>query len=573
MAARTTAAAGDWNTPGTWTGGVKAGAGDTATLNHVVTVTGDEIVGTSGVAGTLALTDNAGMVFASGGRLRLRGDAVSANVAPVGQGGGRLSFDSSLAASPSTTAYKWTIGTANGQANAYFTATGTAGNRFTVDTVAGCAHGYFDGGVTWTRGGKAKCSYTNFTRIGDATNYSFNYDVNSSSADQFYLDYCTFDDCAGPNNGGGNAIDGTTLRFFHTTFKNSGSALVFKTGSVDTLTSGERSITFCVFDTRPQLYGMTNFTVDDNLFLNDYDVTTAWKSFKRNIVRQTTVVVLGVATQVDCTYIYDNSGQINPHFIQIDGTQVVHDYLGLYFYFNGADEQGDCLLAPSPAAFKRPYRIQRCIAIPNAAGGQTGTLLDCLGDAFVRFEFEHNTYYGGAGGITVGEGIGRVGIIQLYRSNICWGNGSASALKVFDDFSGVVDQLNPLGVSNNLGYLLAEGAAGDGYGLPMSKRPGGTDQNVNPRFVDATRKPETWDATLGGPGTLTNMFAELAKMNDDSGYNTLYTHAALRTYWAGGFLPLEPRARGTAHDGTYIGAVQGPLTARPARVPINQRAA
>jgi hypothetical protein len=58
------AAAGNWNETATWTGGVVPGAGDTATINHTVTLTANASVGGIDAAST-------GVLLASNTQLRL----------------------------------------------------------------------------------------------------------------------------------------------------------------------------------------------------------------------------------------------------------------------------------------------------------------------------------------------------------------------------------------------------------------------------------------------------------------------------------------------------------------------
>src|SRR5262245_54263531 len=142
MAAITTAQTGPWNVGSTWVGGVKPGNGDTATLNHAVTVNTSEIVGTSPAAGSVVLTMNAALTIQNGGTLRQRGDSAIGNVAFTVDQGGTYIFDSSQSASPSTTSYRCTIGTANGQASSYFVTTGVSGNVATVMSDAAGANGF-----------------------------------------------------------------------------------------------------------------------------------------------------------------------------------------------------------------------------------------------------------------------------------------------------------------------------------------------------------------------------------------------------------------------------------------------
>ena len=174
---------GNWNNPVTWGGASIPGAGDTVTINDGVTVTvtvkDARIVGTSGGNGTIAVnTNNSGaLVIASGGTLQLRGDIQYAANAGGNtltyltvQGGGILEFDSSHAASPSTTKY------AAHQDSQFgfrpFVTTGTGSSHAVVRSNVGGGNGYFSMGSNAV-GGSYSTTYADFLRIGDSVNPAF----------------------------------------------------------------------------------------------------------------------------------------------------------------------------------------------------------------------------------------------------------------------------------------------------------------------------------------------------------------------------------------------------------------
>jgi len=66
---------------------------------------------------------------------------------------------------------------------------------------------------------------------------------------------------------------------------------------------------------------------------------------------------------------------------------------------------------------------------------------------------------------------------------------------------------------------------------------GGSDQtSVVPDFVDNTASISTWDTSIGGAGTLANAVTELLLLNDSS-YDSRYSTANARLYYAAGFAP------------------------------------
>jgi hypothetical protein len=76
MSTIATAAAGNWSATGTWTGGVVPGPGDTATVNHAVTLDANATVGGIDPASTgviLATNSQLRLLIGAGGRPTLIG--------------------------------------------------------------------------------------------------------------------------------------------------------------------------------------------------------------------------------------------------------------------------------------------------------------------------------------------------------------------------------------------------------------------------------------------------------------------------------------------------------------------
>mgnify|MGYP001609959870 CR=1 FL=1 len=139
-----------------------------------------------------------------------------------------------------------------------------------------------------------------------------------------------------------------------------------------------------------------------------------------------------------------------------------------------------------------------------------------------------------------------------------------------------LDVLTPAKANYNGSWQIASGTlrdettatvsySGVGYDneyVTAGQLPGVNDVDAtNPLFVDSTRNIITWDTALGGPGTAANAIAEIAKMNNRSGYNTSYTPAALVAYVKSGFAPAAS-AYHAASDSVspsngWIGAVAG----------------
>ncbi len=54
----------------------------------------------------------------------------------------------------------------------------------------------------------------------------------------------------------------------------------------------------------------------------------------------------------------------------------------------------------------------------------------------------------------------------------------------------------------------------------------------------------------------TATLAELAKLNDFTGYNSAYSYAALYAWVRAGFAPTNPLLRNAGADGVTIGAIE-----------------
>ncbi len=82
------------------------------------------------------------------------------------------------------------------------------------------------------------------------------------------------------------------------------------------------------------------------------------------------------------------------------------------------------------------------------------------------------------------------------------------------------------------------------------------DLDVNPNFYDVTRRPATWDASLGGPGTYADITRQFSYRSGFGGtYNPAFNVQAALAYLQLGFTPANPALKGAAADGGDVGAV------------------
>ena len=597
MAAFTSKAAGNWSASGqtTWNEVGVPGNGDTATVSHTVTVDTDTTVGTSGASGTTAVTVTAAgqVVVADGVRLTVRGDVLCATSGTVKasvllQAGGKFRFDASQATTPLSQKYTVRLGGANAD-KCRFEAQGTSAKRCTVDSDAGGGNGYFSRS-TFTNTEFFICSYTDFTRIGDSSNRFCNSDLATSSSNSKHdFANCTFDACGTVDaTNGGTPGSASFMSYVNCSWKNTaGSGLTVSTA---TSPSGTRVIKGCVFDKAVTINQCSNWTLggaslgEENYFAAGLTLagSTAWAGFQNAVVRRGSSAqetVSGNAT--DVLYLQDHT-TTNPHFVGINTSLPTGTYTfdGCLFWYQGSATNGDGINTHSPSNTHVVEAI-RCLVLPNAGAGLAScSLLSALGNANVSFRVRHCTMMGGgnsSAGVTLGETYaGYAGMMTGFQSNIVWKPSGTTGYKLHRDVAGsVADICSPSNADYNCGWNLGTGSDLKGYnaasGTMFSSAPGAHDVDGDPQFVDHTRSIATWDSSLGGPGTVANALAELAKKNDAAGYNTSYNIPALLTYLRGGFAPTAVALQGAGHDGVDIGAVAvvagQPVTKRTAGVP------
>lgn len=182
--------------------------------------------------------------------------------------------------------------------------------------------------------------------------------------------------------------------------------------------------------------------------------------------------------------------------------------------------------------------------------------------------FDNNTVYFGSiqtvdsSGIFFGEG-GFPSHLNYGRNNIAYGayNGISTDTSASDAFDVATAGYNGAGVHHNdvfnsvHSYSLLHGIGFDNGVTPHPNALYG-DVSADPKFLDPTRRPAGWDTSLGGAGTVTNVFTQLAKRSGLNGtYNTSYNIPAMLSWLQFGFSPTNPALHNTGYNGADIGAV------------------
>lgn len=568
MAAITTAANGNWSATGTWTGGVVPGNGDTVIYNHNLTVdvpvTVGHSPGNSDAVRALAcgtankkLTVNAPLTIR--GDLSLKGNTTKTTVLLVQGNGAGIEFDASASASPSTTKYRLITQDANnGYTVCHFN--GTATDRVFLRSNAGGGNAYLTRAGA-TVGGWFKANYCDFGRIGDASNPFYDYYLGNNAGAEFILQHCVGDACGIPTSATA-VVAGGEITVTDTTWKNTAhasKAMVFPTFT----NSGTRVVTGNCFD-RQVDFGQGAWTVEDNLFYEGYVATagTMWASSARNIVRRSTQPGLNIyCSPID--ELWYKAGAINNAHHLVYGITASLTLDGVIFATENANGVGDAAQPGSPSA-ARLYQNVRCILLPDETSGvQSGKLQGAGGNANVSIENWHCTYISTAAGET-GTGYGETyaghdGIVKS-KSCLAW-SPSAGGASIGIRQAGSVQMSDATTWDYNAGWNLRSGTDGAGYNsisagvIFSSGAPGANDVVLSgDPFYDRTRNVATWDASLGGPGTAAHAFAEIAKKNDPSGYNSAYNYPALLAYIQEGFEVVDVSIKDNGHDGVTRGA-------------------
>ncbi len=571
----TSARDGNWLDGSTWVGGKVPGSGNAVIQNHNLVVNGNVTVGTSGATGTPAITCNAAnrtLTINGGCRLVARGDIIIRGSFGVLTwcldvlAGGELEFDSSAAANPAATNY--CVRPAEGETGASIRFQGTLARPCVVLSNAGGGNGWFSRHDLPSHG-HFSATWTNFTRIGDATRAFLDVFYGRNGVGQsVILANCLFDSCSTPTYQNGPA-DGGVVDYRHSSWRDSTGGPIQAPFFV---ASGTKNLQHCVFDKELSL-GDGAWDVSGSIFLQG--VAVGSRSIKvvctaPVLIRKTLQATInGWGDLTGSYYLKDVSeGRIdNPHFWAMPAW-ADSEVSGNVFEYNGPSTSGD-LLSQVAAASPRNYAIRHNVMVPNAIDRPPGKFISIGGGANASIVIEHNTYISdyAAGGAETGcqhgeSGDDAAGMVDSFRSNLAFAFTPNRAL-LFGRYGGTVqDAVAEANIDRNATWNGYRGSDGLGYhsvsaGNAFSTAPvGGTDValSANP-FVDVTRNLASWGASLGGDGTYRGVLAELAKMNDRSGYDPRYNIAAAVTWVREGFRVTAPALRNAGHDGTTIGAV------------------
>lgn len=426
MAAYTSSQAGNWSNSATWGGAGVPGNGDTATVNHAVTVDANTIVGTSGAAGTAVVTLGAGggVTIATGVAFIVRGDFTggAAGATLVLNAGATYTFDSSLATG--TPVYKITATVSNFK----LTASGTSGSRCAINKAVGSGNGVIH--YNFTTDFTVDLNYTDLSSLSDGT-YSIYASV--PSAKTLNLDHCIFTSCARVQYGG---VAGGNVTYTNNSHKTTVGSYCIRP-YISAAATGSRTFTGNIFDKQFLSDQNTHgFTIENNYFGDVVTLTGGTTiSFKNNITASNAANIVSLnalGTYQDNYFVASVAS--NPHYFVINNPPA-----GGTFTFDGNiyestvnTDTGDCVL-PNADPFTVPVTINviRDIVIPVPDGRASGSPLTVARRPDnLTVSLKNCTYaMGGTGSESRGavlheyggsNAYGRTGIVSAFRNNIAW---------------------------------------------------------------------------------------------------------------------------------------------------------
>jgi hypothetical protein len=570
VTAYTSTQTGDWDAPATWGGGGYPGdgqdpGGDTATLaaGHTVTLPAATPItaGTGGATDTAAVTIQAGATLISASDLTLRGDLVIAE-------GGTYDQRADLVFRPPTGS-RYKIEITAGAGIAQWIATGTPAAH--VETRTDLADG---GAAAWLTSlflsFATAWDYHDWTDMGDGTQRcmdvrQWNSDIRMRWHHGRLLRYGT-QYLEAPGGDGRFEFDFDSLSWHDAQTRFPAIRLQIESDvAVGYVRRIRDSVMAQPVSARAALQDWCADTEIDGLVMvntqHDYALNP-WRQSVRVFLLtedgQAVANITGTGTQQSRLHnsALCSAGNTNPHIV--NGTGLVEDCV---FVCDGtpSPEVGDV----SPDG---EMTIRRCIFTNDSV------VITAL-NVNARITADRCTF-AGRSWIAVGEANGDANQLQQLTSSLFVDNPDGlrqegffvSQASAVVDYNAFHNQTNPanldLGTDNS--YVGAENqapwwATGGGYGSATDR--GANDIPIDPQLNDTTRNIATWDASMGGPGTIASAAANAATLLGYAidGTPTTpaagYTLDAFLAYMREGFAPQNPAVQGAGQGGVDLGAV------------------
>ncbi len=599
MAAFTSKANGNWATSGqtTWNEAGVPGSGDTVTITHNVTVTADTIVGIGTATTALTVNTTGGTLTVTGAKLTIKGNATLGAynggtvrdvlvLNPSGATQGGIEFDANSGVTPVVTT----------DFDTRIVANGTNSGHCYIRTKSGSA----GGNASFTNAGNDRSSYwlatyTDFARLGTTGTAGITSSCNGGAAfatnpTHFTLsfDHCVFDACGAiPYAVGGT--DGTGIWSFTSCLwqnsledgsSNDNGCLYLNYAGFAIAGIGVRLIDNCVFLNTPFFTGPRDFTIANCYFGDVFHAaaTLPWLSCDGCFIQSTLPAIRAVMGSLSNCYLYAYGTPGTSNMMHIghygNNTDDGANGQGGNFIGNVAEWAGSASIQLFTTTEGDPPTTDRTFVFKNNVvfSSGTGSMLFFEANSNIVQPFrnvdtiEHNTVILKAqnaveGATTVGI---QAGSMASLKANIFYNTGSSTGVYVFQntDTAPVTDALAASAVKANCWKAFAASPAGqfsgvsgdtgveDGtvYSSPMSgaTAPGAGDlANTDPAFADTTRNLATWDASLGGAGTVA---AARLRLQAD----LTLVKSSLLPYVRAGYRPTNTALRGASYAGDSL---------------------
>lgn len=545
MSAYTASANGEWEHEPTWGQTLGSGlypkSGDTATIPVGISVTiadgHNETVGTSGVAGTAALTIAKGSLTIGGGTsgsLTLQGDclvqgsAASFPTTPqlVMSAGSTITF-----LCPASTQYKIDCSPVSGGFYSTMACNGTSSAHCTI--TSNLVNGATSTGWIHTNGtsnyqGLMLATYTDFSNLNDQINTTSSQGgiqsvaTTSTSGSGFSGSNVSFSNCTYNNcgkhlvnlNGNNAGVFSYTNNLWGGTTTNPGSpvsgpavniGLDLRTNSA--VTTGSRTLSGNTFDIQVNMAAANSLTINGgNVFGGAINQSTsAWGTWDSNTYVNVTAGPQALAGSCTNSLVL-GSGLGNPKSVSPFNTAGSYTIAGNVFAsLMPTDGNGDCINNGSTVASNNTIYNNIVLADPGKrAVGVLYTGGITAGSGSTNSIYGNTNFVGlSQFGSDLGETQpGFTGAIPVFGGNLAWADVANSPIMLNEETAagGAQDYVSAgnADYNGNVNLKLSSGGSQsttvNSYSLNLSSgTPGSHDQtNVDPQFVDSTRSFERW---------------------------------------------------------------------------------
>ena len=613
------AKAGSWSDPAVWTPNGVPGSGDTVSIGHSVTVTTEATIGDGTASTVLDITGGAsgGSLTVIGATLTVRGNAnlgpsyfadsftgsvTRLTLRNAGTTPGKLILDGNAGVAPLVQVgqYSKIVGI------------GTPSTHCVIKTRQAADGGAGDNsrfaGYGPTSHFHADLQYCDLSHLGDASTAGLGGGVLGNSGSALKFDHVVVDHCGAVPEVTVN--DGAAdLSLTNSTWTNPLAADVLNVqATVPLATGGSRQIAHNVFLGTSRFGLPEGLTISHNYFDNRFQAAhgvPTWAEFDDNFVRKTDGEETQSNGDVTNSYFLTDSSLASAavHVSKYTSVNILNN---VYQFTGSSGDGGFAAMTEGGLHDDRTVTVTGNIILPNSVGDSSGSLAQGFHNPVdpksVTLVCKHNTaivpdrLYGirifSYNYDNVAQPpVERVDMIASLQSNLFWRTGTPpSNTYAVTNTGGVGAQAGPSDIvtdtlrAANADYNAYSGLAtvpagtwssvagdtrvenGTTYNTPMSGAmpPGGHDVNfgviadastAGPMFVDPTRNLQTWDASLGGPGTKDHALLKLQASYDPTSpnYDPNYTTPALLAYIRLGFSPRNTALQAQPTTGPTLG--------------------